>query len=116
MVVVFGSYVLGVDRPNDVDIGCVLRPRWTGERQRAQEQGRREIRGQPFRNMSEWASWPRLEVIRFLKARARRLSIHELEDWILQTPDHEVLFNDDPNTAETPQGIEARVRRARLRT
>jgi predicted nucleotidyltransferase len=58
MVVVFGSYVRGVDRPNDVDIACELRPRWTGEKQLAQEQVRREIRGEPFRNMSEWATWP----------------------------------------------------------
>lgn len=106
MIVVFGSYVRGVDRPNDVDIACELRPRWTGEKQRAQEQVRREIRGEPFRNMSEWATWPKLEVIRFLKTRARGLSIHELEDWILQTPDHEVLLNDEPKTADLAQVVE----------
>src|ERR1700674_449467 len=106
MVVVFGSYVRGVERPNDVDIACELRPRWTGERQRAQEQLRREIRGERFRNMSEWATWPKLEVIRFLKKRARGLSIHELEDWILQTPDHEVLLNDEPKTADLAQVVE----------
>jgi hypothetical protein len=106
MVVVFGSYVRGVDRPNDVDIACELRPRWTGEMQRAQEQVRREIRGKPFRNMSDWATWPKLEVIRFLKTRSRGLSIHELEDWILQTPDHEVLLGDGSKTAEMAQGVE----------
>ena len=100
IAVVFGSYVQGVKRPNDVDIACELRPRWTGERQQAQEQVRREIRGKRFRNMSEWATWPKLEVIRFLKTRARGLSIHELEDWILQTMDHQVLFKDQPKTPE----------------
>lgn len=74
-VVVFGSYAHGADRPNDVDVACELCPRWMGERQRAQEQVRRESRGKPFRNLSEWASWPRLEVFRFLRARARGLSI-----------------------------------------
>ena len=101
MVVVFGSYVRGVERPNDVDIACELRPRWTAEKQEAQEQARREIREGRFRNMSEWATWPKLEVLRFLKTRARGLSIHELEDWILETTDHQVLFKDERQTAES---------------
>jgi hypothetical protein len=49
--------------------------------------------------MSEWATWPKLEVIRFLKTRARGLSIHELEDWILQTTDHQVLFKGEHNSS-----------------
>jgi DNA-binding MarR family transcriptional regulator len=101
MVVVFGSYVRGVERPNDVDIACELRPRWTGEKQQAQEQARRESREERFRNMSEWATWPKLEVLRFLKTRARGLSIHELEDWIFETTDHQVLFKDEPQTAKS---------------
>jgi hypothetical protein len=99
-VVVFGSYVRGVDRPSDVDVACELRPRWRADRQRAQEQVRRETRGEPFRNMSEWASWPKLEVFRFLRARARGLSIHELEDWILENTDHQVVFDHEPKAAE----------------
>ena len=94
IVMVFGSYAQGVERPNDVDVACDLRPRWTGDKQRQQEQVRRETRGERFRNISEWATWPKLEVTRFLKARARGLSIHEFEDWI-KTTDHEVLFKDD---------------------
>jgi hypothetical protein len=98
-VVVFGSYVRGVERPNDVDIACELRPRWTGSEQLVQEHLRRHIRKRPFRNLTEWAGWPRLEVLRFLKARARGLSIHELEDWIIETTDHRVLFEDESETA-----------------
>jgi hypothetical protein len=92
IVVVYGSYMRGVERPNDVDVACELRPRWKGERQREHEQVRREIREERVRNISEWATWPKLEVIRFLKARARGLSIQELEDWILKTTDHRVMF------------------------
>jgi hypothetical protein len=98
VIVVFGSYVSGVERPSDVDVACELRPRWTDERQRQQEQVRRKTRGKRFRNISEWATWPKLEVFRFLKARARGLSIHELEDWIMTT-DHKVLFKDDSSAA-----------------
>ena len=99
-VVVFGSYARGAERPNDVDIACELCPRWTGTEQLVREQHRREIRGQTFRNLTEWTAWPRLEVFRFLKTRARGLSIHELEDWILHTTDHTVLFRDESETTE----------------
>jgi len=93
ILVIFGSYLRGVERPNDVDIACALSPRWSGETQQNREQGRRHERGERFRNISEWAMWPKLEVIRYLRARARGLSIHELEDWIDST-EHKVVFED----------------------
>ena len=88
-LVVFGSYVRGAERPNDVDIGCELLPRWVGKRQQDAEQRRQQARKERFRNLSEWAAWPKLEVLKFLKARG--LSIQELDDWILES-DHEILF------------------------
>ena len=91
-IVVFGSYVRGSDRPNDVDFACDLCPRWKSDRQRAEEQVRRRSRGAPFRDVLQWATWPRLEVYRYLRARSRGLSIHELEDWILQDADHHVVY------------------------
>ena len=91
-IVVFGSYVRGSERPNDVDIACELCPRWKSNRQRAEEQVRRRSRGMPFRNVLQWATWPRLEVYRYLRARSRGLSIHELEDGILQDADHRVIY------------------------
>jgi DNA-binding Lrp family transcriptional regulator len=91
-IVVFGSYVRGSERPNDVDVACELCPRWESDRQRAEEQVRRRSRGMPFRNVLQWATWPRLEVYRYLRARSRGLSIHELEDWILQDADHRVIY------------------------
>ena len=94
-LIVFGSYVRGADRPNDVDVACELRPRWGRDRQLEHEQVRRRLRRKPFRNISQWASWPRIEVIRYLRARTRGLSMHDLEEWILNTPDHEVIFQDE---------------------
>ena len=99
-LVVFGSYVRGADRPNDVDVACELRPRWRADKQQAQEQLRRRAREGEFRNLTEWAAWPKLEVFRFLKARSRGLSIHELEDWILQSTDHQVVFEHGREVAE----------------
>ena len=99
-VVVFGSYLRGVDRPSDVDVACELRPRWRAVKQQVREQVRREIRVQSFRNMSEWANWPKLEVFRFLRAGARGISIHELDDWILQNTTHQVVFEHEAKGSE----------------
>ena len=93
VLIVFGSYTRGADRPNDVDIGCELYPRWSGEKQLRTEPERRDNRGGRFRNVCQWATWPKLEVIRYLRARARGLSIHEVEDWIKST-EHIVVFED----------------------
>src|SRR5450432_69462 len=103
MVVIFGSYVRGIERPSDVDVACKLHPRWLLDAQQAHEQVRRKIRVEPFRNTREWATWPKLEVFRALRARARGLSIHELEDWILKNADHQVVFKDEPKTADAEE-------------
>jgi hypothetical protein len=94
MVVIFGSCVRGAERPNDVDIACDLVPRFKGEEQRSKEQLRRDARDQAFRNTAQWASWPRLEVLRFLKGRSRGLSVHELDDWVLKLEDHRIIFSE----------------------
>jgi predicted nucleotidyltransferase len=91
---IFGSCVCGPQRPNDVDIACELLPRFKGEEQQLKEQVRRQARDEVFRNVVQWASWPRLEVLRFLKGRARGLSIHELDKWVLNLEDHRIIFTD----------------------
>jgi predicted nucleotidyltransferase len=101
-LVVFGSFLRGAERLNDVDMACELLPRWTGERQAQAEQVRREVRRQSFRNMIEWAAWPKLEVIQYLKSRARGLAIQEIQEWILETTAHQVLLNDVPEIAVSP--------------
>lgn len=93
-LIIFGSGVRGADRPNDVDIACELVPRFEGEEQQLNEQLRRDAREQAFRNVAQWASWPKLEVFRFIKGRARGLSIHELDDWVLNLKDHRIIFSD----------------------
>jgi hypothetical protein len=90
-LVLFGSVLKGADRPNDVDIGCTLVPRFEGERQRLLEDQRRAIKGR-FANISEWAVWPKLEVLKTLKSRSRGLSVQEIGDWTLESMDHRVVF------------------------
>lgn len=92
-LVVFGSFVRGAVRPNDVDIACKPAPRWTGDAQAEAEERRRDLYPGQFRNTIHYLYWPKFEVLRFLKARSRGLSMHELDDWILKHK-HEVIFEE----------------------
>jgi hypothetical protein len=92
-LVLLGSVMKGAERPNDVDIGCTLVPRFEGGRQRVLEDQRRAERGR-FANMGEWAAWPKLEVLKLLKLRSRGLSVQEIGDWTLGSMDHRVVFID----------------------
>lgn len=71
-LVVFGSVACGAERPNDVDVACSLVPRFQGDKQRAVEYARRDEK-RSFANTSEWAVWPKLEVLKILKSRSRGL-------------------------------------------
>ena len=94
MLVVFGSFVGGAERPNDVDVACRLKPRWQGPSQEEAEQLSRAARDHRFRNTWECVAWPKLEVLRFLKSRSRGLSVQELDDWILKQEKHLIVYRD----------------------
>lgn len=96
-LIVFGSFLNGAERPNDVDVACSLGTRFDGEEQRVLEDQRRKLKGW-FTNTSELAAWPKLEVLRKLKARSRGLSIQELGCMTLDTIDHKVFFLDERKT------------------
>jgi predicted nucleotidyltransferase len=99
-LVVFGSVVTGKERPNDVDIGCKLVQRFTGERQQALEEKRRGLKGTRFANIVECAAWPKLEVLKQLKSRSRGLSIQEFTDWIAEKTDYRIVFRDETESRD----------------
>jgi len=92
LLAVFGSTVTGTERPNDVDVACKLVPRHQGAQQGCLEDQRR-LKKAAFRNTVEWAAWPKLEVLKKLKARSRGLSIQELGTYNLGKIDHNVVFS-----------------------
>jgi hypothetical protein len=94
---VFGSFVNGAQRPNDVDVACKLAARFDGAKQRALEDQRRENKGR-FANTSQWAAWPKLEVLKILKSTSRGLSIQEFGDWSFEKINHRVIFSDERAT------------------
>jgi hypothetical protein len=93
LLIAFGSYVAGAERPNDIDVGCSLIARFDGSKQRELEDQRRRNKGR-FANTSEWAIWPKLEVLKALKSGARGLSVQEVGGWDLEKIDHVVIFSD----------------------
>ena len=94
MLVAFGSFVAGAERPNDVDVACRLKPQWQGAAQYEAEDLIRAAHGRRFRNTWECVAWPKLEVLRFLKSQSRGLSIQELDDWILKQENHSIVYCD----------------------
>lgn len=90
---VFGSVEAGASRPNDVDIACKLVARFEGEKQDAVERERQLNKGR-FANTTEWAAWPKLEVLKTLKARSRGLSIQEFSDWNFPKENCRDVFSD----------------------
>ena len=93
-LVVFGSVARGAERPNDVDVACSLVPRFQGDKQCAVEDARRDER-RSFANTSEWAAWPKLEVLKILKSRSRGLSIQEVAGLRLDKMEHRIVFSDE---------------------
>jgi len=91
---VFGSVVAGAERPNDVDVACKLVARFEGKKQIVLEDDRRAFKGR-FVNTSEWAAWPKLELLMKLRSRSRGLSIQEFGDWSFENIDHRVVFSDN---------------------
>ena len=95
-VVLFGSMLSSADRVNDVDVAVRLVPR---EKDHAEWRAHLDARtrealesGRRFPNTMEQAVWPQVEVMRFLKARSRVLSVHTTDDGVLKTAEKKVIF------------------------
>jgi hypothetical protein len=99
LIAIFGSVASGKERPNDVDIACKLAPRWDDdeELQMALEDLRRASKGGRFANTLEWAYWPQMEVLRYLKSRSKGLSIHPFDEAIKIDPNCRILYRKGPD-------------------
>ena len=79
---VFGSYLAGKERPSDLDVGCILEARWGDcPFQAKHEDARRDSRRARPENVSEWAAWPQIEVLRYLRGRSTGISLHQVRDF-----------------------------------
>jgi hypothetical protein len=86
-VVVFGSYLSGAKRLNDLDIAVELRAKWhdnaSFQNYRNASLDRARARRRRFRNLMEEVCWPQLEVVSILKNRSRTISFCEWNSLLL---------------------------------
>ena len=77
--VVYGSYLTGQERMNDLDVAVTLEPREAdAERHRRRSEKRIALAcraGRRFQNVVEQVAWPQIEVALFLKSGSRGLSL-----------------------------------------
>ena len=79
-IYVFGSYLKGQQRPNDLDLIIVTERRYGpggSPEQRKAEDARRSASQKQFRTYLDYVFWPQVEVLRHLKGPSARVSLHE---------------------------------------
>lgn len=95
-IIVFGSYLGKKKTINDIDISISLEPK---EHDIEKQMKRNDMRikeayddGKNFRNVVEQVCWPEIEVIRYLKAKSRSISLHQ-DEGIVSRCKHKVIYD-----------------------
>ncbi len=98
-VVIFGSYLKDRGRISDIDIAIELSPKEKDVVKMAELKEKHIVEaiksGKRFNNFISSLFWPREEVVLFLKARKRSISLHEyaFEKKLIETGVHKVLYD-----------------------
>jgi predicted nucleotidyltransferase len=100
-ILLFGSAMTEVARPNDVDVAVLLSKRFADEavQERVEKIRRRAAweRGKRFRNMVDEIFWPQTEVLLALRQRSRGLSFSDGDAPSRLGTTSEVIFEDVPS-------------------
>lgn len=105
-VAIFGSYLTEAPRVNDVDLMLhfVERDRASYQEHSLKRIGLAIEQGRQFPNISSEYNWPRDEIMLFLRARTRTLSLHDWQchEGFLDARPHRLLYvaRDAPPTPE----------------
>ncbi|OFX11212.1 MAG: hypothetical protein A2516_00085 [Alphaproteobacteria bacterium RIFOXYD12_FULL_60_8] len=95
--ILFGSYLTLKDRINDIDLYLNLVPKEKDaeKRQRLEQRRTEEAvrQGRTFNTFIDQISWPQTDVLKFLKARSRSISLHT-DDRILKYGKSKVIYTD----------------------
>lgn len=97
-VILFGSYLTSKDRINDIDL-CVslaVKEKDKDKQDRLREQRVEETlrRGKVFKSFLDRLTWPEAEVLKFLKAKSRSISLHTESDMPLTVGSSKVIYRD----------------------
>jgi hypothetical protein len=93
--VVYGPYLTPSAKLKNIDIAVELQPREKNKLKHEQRMKERadeaKASGKRFASYAKRREWGRQEVLDFLKARSRAISVRELTDWIAAQPHKELL-------------------------
>ena len=97
-VVLFGSYRTSRPRIGDIDL-TVEYGRKIGNREEFERLMKEKVEqayqnGRIFRSYSDELEWPEREVRLYLKSRSRAISVHSINDRILDEAPQEVIYDD----------------------
>ncbi|MBI2385180.1 MAG: nucleotidyltransferase domain-containing protein [Elusimicrobia bacterium] len=95
-VILFGSYLTSKDRINDIDLCVSLTVKEKDKQDRLREQRVEETlrRGKVFKSFIDRLTWPETEVLKFLKAKSRSISLHTGSDAPLTAGGSKVIYRD----------------------
>lgn len=97
-VVLFGSYLTAKDRINDIDLCVILavkeKDKDKQDRLRTQRIEETLRRGKVFKSFLDRLTWPEAEVLKFLKAKSRSISLHTESDMPLTAGRSKVIYRD----------------------
>lgn len=95
-VIVFGSYLSDCPTLNDVDLAIKLKSKFNDNKERVKNENIRikeaYRKGRVFGNIVDRLYWPYIEVIYFLKSRSRTISLHPIDDDILENAKKKILY------------------------
>ncbi len=102
-VLVFGSYLTDAPRINDIDVAVEFTWKENHPMVLSKDKGQlaldhssiAEKKGKTFNSFIDRLGWPEQEVRLFLKSRSRALSIHPIDDEILNSVEYRVFFQNN---------------------
>jgi predicted nucleotidyltransferase len=97
-VILFGSYLTSKERINDIDlcVGLVVKEKDKDKQDRLRERRVTEAlrRGKTFKSFIDRLTWPEAEVLKFIKAKSRSISLHTESDMPLMAGNSKVIYRD----------------------
>jgi predicted nucleotidyltransferase len=97
-VIIFGSYLTDALRINDLDAAIELTPKEEDPQLRMEQFQQHSLeaerKGRNFDTFVDKIGWPETEVKLFLKSRSRTLSLHPINDKIIDMADHKIVFSE----------------------
>jgi predicted nucleotidyltransferase len=98
-VLLFGSYLSKKETLGDIDLAIELAPKERNKKRfetLVMQRSRDAVRGgRRFATFIDELAWPETEVRRFLKGKARYISLHSASDGILKTCAKRIIFRVD---------------------